>query len=125
MNSFEKGFDEALKKLANNLADWINDATKFLKWKIEDLTPEDTKTLLWNYKIEPASQKGTIVSWKVFNDTPYAFWVEYWVGGRIFNYNKPKGNIFKIWVWARMMTTAEEQNLPEIVNIIKNKLWNK
>ncbi len=123
--SFEKDFDKEIEKLAKNLIDWINDATVFLKWKIEDWTPEDTKTLVWNYETRTATQKGTVVSWSVFNDTKYAYWVEYWVGWRIFRYNKPKGNIFKVWVGARMMATAKEKNLPKIINIIKKRLWNK
>ncbi|MDD3302279.1 MAG: hypothetical protein PHN31_01890 [Candidatus Gracilibacteria bacterium] len=123
--SFEKDFDKEIEKLAKNLIDGINDATVFLKGKIEDGTPEDTKTLVGNYETRTATQKGTVVSGSVFNDTKYAYWVEYGVGGRIFRYNKPKGNIFKVGVGARMMATAKEKNLPKIINIIKKRLGNK
>ncbi len=122
---FEQEFNKSLQEIEKRFINWINNWLTFLKQKIEEKTPEDTRTLVWNYEKKDASVQWNIVSGKVLNRTPYAYWVEYGVWGRIYKYNKPKGNIFKIWVWARMMTRTKEENQEEIVNIIKQSLWTK
>lgn len=122
---FEQEFNKSLQEIEKRFINWINNWLTFLKQKIEEKTPEDTRTLVWNYEKKDASVQWNIVSWKVLNRTPYAYWVEYGVWGRIYKYNKPKGNIFKIWVWARMMTRTKEENQEEIINIIKKSLWTK
>lgn len=124
-NKIDKEFDLELKRQIVALSEGIDKSLDFMKKKIEDLTPEDTKELVWNYEIENATLKWNIISWKVYNNTDYAYWVEYWVAGRIFKYNKPKWIIFTIWIWARMMTKAGEKNRDNIQNIIKESLWNK
>lgn len=122
---FDKEFDKSINQIIIKFSNWINEWLDYLKEKIEEKTPEDTKTLVWSYKIEKANVNWDIISWKVYNNTPYAFYVEYGVWGRIFKYNKPKGNIFKVWVWARMITTTKEQESKNIIEIIKSKLWSK
>jgi hypothetical protein len=114
-----------MKDITINLISWINEALRYVKRKIEDKTPEDTKKLVWSYKIQEARQTWNIISWKVYNNTPYAYYVEYWVWGKIYKYNKPKGNIFKLWVWARMITQTKEEETWNITQIIKSKLWTK
>jgi len=121
--SFEKDLDKSINDIANKLIIGINQGLSFLKEKIEAWTPEDTRKLVWSYETEKATRNGDIVSWKIKNKTPYAYWVEYWVWGKIYKYNKPKWNIFKIWVGARMMTKAKENNQSEIISIISKNLW--
>lgn len=122
---FEQEFNKELDKIKINFISWINNWLEFLKEKIIEKTPEDTKKLVWSYQKKSASINWNIISWKIYNNTPYAYYVEYWVWGKIYKYNKPKWNIFKIWVWARMMTKTKEDNQEEIVNIIKKSLWTK
>jgi hypothetical protein len=52
--------------------------------KIEEKTPTDTKTLLKGYKTQKLDYKTAEIS----NDTQYAGWIEYGVGGNNYNYHK-------------------------------------
>ena len=85
-------------------------ALEYLKNEVDENTPEDTKTLLKNNKIDEIFKVWTKIIWSISNDTEYAQYVEYWVG-RNFNYNKPKGSIFYTWVWARMFTRTFENDV--------------
>lgn len=69
--------------------------------KINEKTPEDTKELLWNNQRSEIIENGDKLYSRVFNDTEYAPYVEYWVW-REFKYNKPKWKIFFTWIWAWM-----------------------
>lgn len=98
----------------------MNEALGYVKQEVDNKTPEDTKTLLWNNTIEPIIELDTKIIWVVSNDTEYAPYVEFWVW-RSFNYNKPKGTIFHVWDWARMFQrTADDEevklNLTQILS---------
>lgn len=112
-------FDEDYKKILWWLVKWVNEATKEAKNLIDQKTPEDTKRLLSKNKIQEAKVVKDTVQWSVENDTEYAFFVEYWVRSRKYNYNKPKWNIFYRWVGARMFTRTKEEinkNIDKIIN---------
>jgi hypothetical protein len=51
--------------------------------------------LLWNNKIEKAKQVWDYIIWKVYNETEYWKYVEYWVRWKSFNYHKPKWQIIE------------------------------
>ena len=123
VNATDKEIDNAIRKEIIALTSGIDLWLDLLKQESEKLTPEDTKTLLWNYEIDRAKISWNYVTGRVFNDTEYSEYVEYGVMGRIYKYNKPKWSIFKIWVWARMMTLAQENNRDKVQQIIKKNLW--
>ncbi len=84
---------ERLDKFADIVVEWV-------KWR----TPEDTKTLLkaiWKTDQTQVLNRITqkVLDQKKLEYTPY---VEYWVLWRSYRYNKPKGTIFLVWVWAWM-----------------------
>ena len=63
------------KRLMDKLSKWVWKALQLLKTNIDNLTPEDTKTLLWNNEISEVVSYNWKVSWMVFNTTPYAIYV--------------------------------------------------
>jgi len=90
--------------LRNQKAKMIKKLDKYtdvVKKKIDEKTPEDTKELLWNTQRSEVIENGNKLYSRVFNNTEYAPYVEYWVW-REFKYNKPKGKIFFTWIWAGM-----------------------
>jgi hypothetical protein len=114
-------FDKIENAINNSLKQWINEALWVLKVSIDQKTPEDTKTLLWNNEIEKASQSGNVISGKVSNDTKYWIYVEYGVS-KPYNYHKPKWSIFYTWTWARMFTRGFDEKKREIIKIISNSI---
>lgn len=121
MATISKQKNDLIKRLTNN----VNDALKFVKSEAEDRTPEDKKELVKNFEIEPAKEVWNKIVWKVRNDTPYSFFVEFGTR-RAKNYHKPKWTIaFRSWdykglPWARMLTRAVDENREQI-----NKLLTK
>ena len=113
---FEKSIESKIKKSLN---EWLEK----LKVSIDEKTPEDTKTLLGNNEIEKATTSWDYIVWKVFNETLYWIYVEYWVQSKEYNYNKPKWNIFYVWTWARMFTRWYDETKQEILNNIKKSVW--
>ena len=112
-------FDYITKNVEKSLKEAMEEAIKYSKKRIEGRTPEDTKKLVGDYKIDPLKVVWNVFSQKIVNKTPYAFYVEYWVMGQIYKYQKPKGIIFKLWVGARMMTLTKEEDKEEIAKIIQ------
>ena len=120
---------EILKQLDPQIKNAIWWAINIAKKKIEEKTPEDTKKLIWNYKIEPLKTDWNTYSQKIVNETKYAYWVEYWVGWKVYNYQKPKWNKgWYRWIGARMMTRTSIEDVDEITKFIKWKIkvkWNR
>jgi hypothetical protein len=58
-------------KTLEQVRDDVNTGLVILKDKIDENTPEDTKTLIENNKITPAVINGDRVIGSVSNDTPY------------------------------------------------------
>jgi hypothetical protein len=106
----------------DSIINWINTSLSILKNAIDSHTPEDTRTLLWNNKINRASNISWTIKWSVENNTEYAIYVEYWVRWKSFNYHKPKWSVFYSWVWARMFSKALDEKKSEIINIIKSNI---
>lgn len=115
-------FEQDIARIERKLIPAVNKAIQVLKDDIDSKTPEDTKTLLWNNRINPASVSWNVVVASVENDTEYAQFVEFGVWWRPFNYNKPKGNIFFRWTWARMFTRARDEKDTEIRGILDQAL---
>lgn len=101
--------DRLTKRFLGKLERWVNKTLDETKQLVDDKTPEDTKTLLWNNKLNPATVTWSTVKWSVSNNTPYVFFVEFGVWWKNYNYNKPKWSKFYSGVWARMFArTADE-----------------
>lgn len=115
-------FERYEKDLSKRIEWAVNKSLNTLKIAIDNKTPEDTKTLLWNNKIDFAITILDTTSWKIYNDTPYWLFVEYWVMSKKYNYNKPKWSIFYRWIWARMFTRWFDETKQEILNNIRN-VW--
>jgi len=94
------------KELIQNYLRKVNHAVDVLKTEIDRLTPEDTKNLLQNNRVKPAVLIGDKVVGSVYNETDYAFFVEYWVGWNAYNYHKPKGNTFYRGIGNRTFTRS-------------------
>lgn len=90
-----------LKQQKSKMIKKLDKFTDIVKQKIDEKTPEDTKVLLWNNERSEVIDYWDKLHSRVFNDTEYAPYIEYWVW-REFKYNKPKGNIFYEWNWAWM-----------------------
>lgn len=104
------------------IADAINAELPWLLREVKTRTPEDTTQLMNDHEIVKAKSVGGSIVWEVKNDkTPYAVYVEYWVG-RPFNYHKPKGNVFRRWVGARMFSLAFDANKHEIEKRLINNI---
>lgn len=95
-----------METLARQAVDQVSD--EFIE-KVRDNTPEDTGLL------EKSNVRTEVIRvWDTFqvevtNKTPYWKYVEYWVKGNPYRYNKPKWNIFRVWVGARMYNIATFQ----------------
>lgn len=127
-------FSKSINSIESKLMDNINNTLSFLKKEAEDRTPEDTKTLVGAYKVTPAKKIWLTIKWKLSNNTPYAFWVEFGTKTAK-NYHKPKWSVFYTtwsyrwevfrdiagWIyWARMMSRAVDENRKQI-NILLSK----
>ena len=112
-------FEKYESKLTGRLKNAINKSLETLKKSIDDKTPEDTKTLLWNNQIKQAEVNWDEVRWKVYNDTEYWIYVEYWISWKDYNYHKPKGSIFYSWIWDRMFTRWFDETKKQIITNIK------
>lgn len=107
-----------IRAIENKIRIWsknaINNALPTLKQSIEDNTPEDTRNLVSTYETNQATQanpKGI-----VFTRVDYAKKVEYGVGGRVYRYQKPKGNKgWRVWVGARMFAIGYENARQELI----------
>ena len=101
---------------------WISKALPILLQELKDLTPEDTKEMLWSYRVETVkSEKGNIV-WTITNDADYAVYVEYWVWGITFWYHKPKWSLFYTWVGNMTFHRAVDNSRDRIIQIIYNEI---
>lgn len=122
MATISKQKSDLIKRLKNNL----NKTLEFVRSEAEDRTPEDKKVLVKNFEIEPAIETWSKIVWKVKNDTPYAFFVEFWTK-RAKKYNKPKWSVFFLswqhkWLaWARMLTRSVDENRSEISKLLTSK----
>ena len=113
---------KAINAELNDRVEWaINESLDMLKIEIDKNTPEDTKNLLWNTEITKAIHVNNRMAGKIFNDTEYWLYVEYWLW-RSFRYNKPKWSIFYIGNGARMFTRAFDKLENKILNLIKLSL---
>jgi len=118
-STFVKSKEALLAKYTWN----INTALEFIKNEAEDRTPEDKKILVKSFEIERAVELWNKIIWKVKNDTPYAFFVEFWTK-RAKNYHKTKWSVFfrsgdyNGLPWARMLTRAVDENRTEINKIL-------
>lgn len=111
------------RKITKQWIKAINATLPSVKWFIEDLTPEDTTRLVNSYKIRWAKDEWNKIVWEVYTNVPYAIFVEYWVAWKAYRYNKPKWNIFNIWVWNRTFTRALDNNRETIKSLLQRNLW--
>lgn len=95
--AIRKGQIEEWKKQLDKFADRV------VK-KVRENTPEDKMNL-----VKAINKTEQVFSWsKIMQQVKDTAWlkytpfVEYWVWWREFRYNKPKWNIFFVWVWAAM-----------------------
>jgi hypothetical protein len=109
-------------KIQRQLIKWVNEALKVLKEDIDSKTPEDTTRLLKANDIVDAQVNWNAIEWAVKNETEYARFVEYGVGGKAYNYHKPKWSVFYKWVGARMFTRAYDEKKKQITQIIQNSI---
>lgn len=121
-----------MEKKEKLLIEAINEALEYIKKKIDEKTPEDTKTLVWNNEIIKARSIWGEIIGSVQNTTWYAIYVEYGRSktegvpkiGIKYKYNKPKGSIFYEGVGARMFTRTADEEREYIINLITTKvLW--
>lgn len=98
--------DNIMRTSISDAKEHLKDFANVVKDKVDENTPEDTKTLLWNTQISQITRIWLKLFIKVYNDTFYAKFVEYWVMWREYKYNKPKWNIFYEWVWVWMFRRA-------------------
>ena len=116
-------FEKFENQMNSKIAKAINKSLDILVKSIDEKTPEDTLTLLWNNDVKKAHLDWNYIKWSVFNDTKYWLFVEYWVHSSSYNYHKPKWTIFYRWIWARMFTRWYDEVKQEIINNIKNAIW--
>lgn len=129
---FSLNLSGLMEKKEELLIEAINEALEHIKKRIDEKTPEDTKTLIWNNEIVKAKKLGDVIVGSVENKTKYGIYVEYgrsktegvpsvWLK---FKYNKPKGTIFYEGVGARMFTRTMDEEKDFIINLIRTKvLW--
>lgn len=115
-------FSDDIRKIETQITEWVSKGLDILQQEIDKRTPEDTKTLLSNNKKIWPVKTLTTIGWSIENDTEYAFFVEFWVRNRVYNYHKPKWTVFYQWVGARMFTRARDDNETRIRNIINEAL---
>lgn len=123
MIKFKPDITKLEKTLTKRLETGIKNALELLKNNIDSITPEDTRTLLSNNEISEVVAYNGKVSWKVFNTTPYAIYVEYWVSGKPYTYHKPKWVPFYNGIWNRTFARWIDMTKKEALEIIKNALW--
>lgn len=124
MATLSLGFFANIKKIVEKKAiSSINESLQIIKSEVDANTPEDTGNLVASNKIEEARQEWNRIVWRVVNETEYAKFVEYWVWGKTYKYNKPKWRIFHIWIGARMFTKAFDGTRDTIIKKIKKDLW--
>lgn len=98
----------------------INSQLPLLLREVKMRTPEDTLQLLSETEAVQARPVWDKIIGEVRNNkTPYAIYVEYGVG-KPYNYHKPKGQVMRRWVWARMFTLAYDENKEQISKNIAN-----
>lgn len=95
---------------------------QILKKDTDKNTPEDTRRLIGNNKIEHPKRVGGKIIGRLYNETHYAYWVEIGVGLKQYNYHKPKGKVFYRGVGARMFTKAYEKNKKNFLYKLAKKL---
>lgn len=129
---FSLNLEGFIQKKEDLLIEAINDALDYIKKRIDEKTPEDTKTLVWNNEIVKAKKLGDVIVGSVENKTEYGIYVEYGRSktegvpsiGIKFKYNKPKGTEFYTGVGARMFTRTMDEEKDFIINLIRTKvLW--
>jgi hypothetical protein len=114
-------FDKVKKSVLWFIRKDLIKAQEITKKKIEEKTPEDTKKLIGSYKTSPLNETFRKIEVNVTNDIEYAQYVEYWVKNKPYNYHKPKGNVFRIGVGARMFQRTKEENQKEILSFLNKK----
>lgn len=100
-------WDKIKKKNTENMKKRLDKFSDILIKKIDEKTPEDTKTLIQNNQKSEIIEHNWKLYQKVFNDTEYAIYVEYWVW-KIFNYKKNK-KIFYTWNWVWMFARSKKE----------------
>ena len=110
-----------MSSLEDYIKVWIDTALALLKARIDDKTPIDTSTLIGNNQITPAYQDWLWVRWTIKNETPYAPYVEYWVGNKAYHYHKGK-SVFYTGVWARMYTRTADESGNDVRALIENSI---
>ncbi len=115
-------FNQDERRITNAIKRAVNQWLDILKESVDERTPEDTKTLLWNNEITPARDTWNFIEWDVRNNTEYALFVEQGVNGKNYRYNKPKWNIFYVWPWARMFEQGARASEDDIRSLINNSI---
>lgn len=100
------------------VANWAEDYGKRLLERINANTPEKSRKLIGNNKF---SSNRAELKFKVYNYTPYAKYVEYWVRWLSYNYHK-NGNIYYTGVWAWMFRRWFDQTRSLYKKFVENGL---
>ena len=113
-------------KIKTQIKNWINQSLEVLKDFAEVISPEDTREFVRAHKIDKATESLWIITWTLYNDTEYAWILEYWVWWNKYNYHKWKvwwpRQIIYSWVWNRTYTRTADTNESEIKKIIESKI---
>lgn len=107
--------------IIKNATEAINQVLVKVQDEVNQNTPIDTGDLAQNTKIRPAEIVGGRISGSVYNETDYAKYVEYGVGGKTYNYHKAK-RIFYVGVGARMFTRAYDKMKATIIKTLQKAL---
>jgi len=113
--SFERHFTNAIHK-------WIARALPVLLEELKRLTPEDTKEMLNSYVVKQPVEVDWVIRGEITNTSDHAIFVEYWVGGQVYMYHKPKGSSFYAWVGNRTFARAVDNVREEVISIIHNEI---
>lgn len=106
----ERVTQEILTGLTWRFEKWVD----ALEEAVESFTPEDTGLMVSSYKISDTKKEKHSLTKTITNKAvtksgfPYPVVVEYWRGNVMFRYQKPKGHMFYVWVWAHPMWRAIE-----------------
>lgn len=90
--------------------------------ELKRLTPEDTWEMLSSYVMDTKREWFKYIT-TIKNTAPYAIFVEYWVKSKVYNYQKPKWQIFYRWVGNRTFARSIDNTNSKIIWDIKNSLW--
>lgn len=101
--NFTKIFTKSKKNMTNRLDTF----SQIMKETIKDNTPEKTRKLIGNIEEWQTIDNGRKIHKKIYNNTPYAKYVEYWVW-KIFNYHKG-WQVFYRWDGAGMFARSKKQ----------------